>query len=188
MERFVHDRIIIGMILSLGLAHLLKGVAKIIEHPNRVKTYWVHLLWVAYTFLLLVYFWWFEFHLSKVAEWNFGSYFFVIFYIVLYYIICSLLFPEDLKEYKDYQTYYYSRRKWIFGLLSLTFLADFVDTFIKGTAYAESLGIEYPIRNLAHFALCVVAMRVRKQWYHAGLAIVFILYAISWIMRRYLEQ
>jgi phosphoglycerol transferase MdoB-like AlkP superfamily enzyme len=188
MDKFAHDRIIIGMILSLGIAHLLKGVAKLIEHPTRSKPYWIHLLWVGYVFLLLVHFWWWEFRLSHITEWNFLTYFYIISYIVLFYIICSLLFPDDLKEYNGYKDYYYARGKWFFALLALTFLVDIGDGLIKGKEYVTGLGTEYPIRTALHFILCVVAMKVKKEWFHGTLAIVFIVYSVSWILRKYLVQ
>ena len=54
METFGHVRMVIGFILSLSIAHLLKGTAKFIQHPNREKPYWIHLAWVFYIFILLV--------------------------------------------------------------------------------------------------------------------------------------
>src|SRR5476651_310476 len=102
-------------------------------------------------FLLLLYFWWWEFNLHDIKHWLFLEYFFVIFYIVIYYSVCALLYPEDLNDYKDYNDYFYSRRKWIFGILGASYLVDMVDTFIKGQAYYSHYTLEYPIRNISHF-------------------------------------
>jgi len=185
MDKFAHDRILIGMILSLGVAHLLKGIAKLIEHPSRTKPYAVHLLWVLYTFLLLINFWWWEFRLGKIVQWTFGTYVFVILYITVYYIICSLLFPEDLKEYRDFKDYYYARGKWFFALLAAVFLLDLGDTLIKGREYFTALGTEYPIRIVSHTVLCLLAIKIKKEWFHMLLVVVFILYGISWVVRTY---
>jgi hypothetical protein len=186
MEKFTHIRIVIGIILSLSIAHLLKGVSKIIEHPGRNRPYWIHLLWVFYVFLQLIYFWWWEFSLGKLMEWTFVAYIFIIFYIILFYILSSLLFPDDLKDYGGYREYFYSRRKWFFALLGATFLVDIGDTLLKGRPYMEHLGGEYPIRVAVHFLLCLIAIRVRKEWFHAILVTSFILYGFSWILRRYM--
>ncbi len=188
MDKFSHDRIIIGMILSLGIAHLLKGVAKLIEHPAKNKPYWVHLLWVGYIFLLLVHFWWWEFRLSHVAQWTFGTYAFIILFIVVIYIISSLMFPDDMSDYHGFKEYYYSRSTWIFSLLALVFLLDYGDALLKGPAYMQELGPEFKIRFAGHFFLCLVAARVKKEWVHAGLAIAFIGYGVSWILRQYNVQ
>lgn len=188
MDQFFHIRMLFSMIISLSVAHLLKGVAKIIEHPTRKRVYVVHLLWVLYVFIMLIDFWWWEFKLKKVTDWNFESYSFIVAYVVIFYITCSLLFPDDLKEYEGYKDYFYSRKTWIFTLLALLFVADVGDTLIKGREYYESLGPEYPVRIAAHVVLCLVAARTRKESYHTILVIVFLLYGISWILRKYLVQ
>lgn len=188
MDQFFHIRMLFSMIVSLSLAHLLKGVAKIIEHPTRLKIYWVHLLWVLFVFLQIVDFWWWELHLKNVAAWNFGFYLYIVLYIITFYILCSLLFPDDMKEYTGYKDYYFSRRGWIFSLLGLTLLLDIGDTLLKGADYYAKLGTEYPIRIALLFTLCIIGIRTKKEWYHAAMVIAFLLYGISWTLRKYLTQ
>jgi hypothetical protein len=177
---------LMSMIISLSIAHLLKGVARIIEHPSRKKIYWVHLLWVVYLFMLITDFWWWEVKLKKVPEWNYGYYIFIVLYIICFYISSSLLFPDDLQEYDGYKSYFYSRKQWFFGLLGLLFVLDIGDTLIKGKTYYASLGNEYPVRIALHFILCLAAIKIRQQRFHEILVIAFIAYGISWILRRYL--
>lgn len=64
----------------------------------------------------------------------------MILYITVYYIIRSLRFPEDLKEYKDFRDYYYASGKWFFVPLAFVFLLDLGDTLIKGRKYFTALG------------------------------------------------
>ena len=174
-----------SIIVSLSVATLLKGVAKLIEHPTKVRIYWVHLLWVAFVFLSLIDFWWWEIRLKGVKEWSYEVYLFIISYVVVYYITCSLLFPDDMKEYAGYKEYYYSRKNWIFSFLGLSFLFDVGDTFLKGVEYYQSLGTEYLIRIAIHVILCLVAIRTRNERFHAALVIFFILYNFFWIIRKY---
>ena len=108
MDEFAHIRIIVGMILGLGLTHLIKGSVGFIQHPGRKKIYGVHLLWVFYIFLLLIHFWWWEFNLKLLAEWFFLDYFFIIVYALIFYMICAILYPDDLQGYKGYEDYFYS--------------------------------------------------------------------------------
>lgn len=188
MNEFAHIRMIVGYILSLSIAQLLRGIARFIVHPGRARPYWVHLLWVVYMFLTLIYFWWWEYELHKVTEWTFASYVLVIFYVILFCFICFLLFPEDLAEYAGYKEYYFARLQWFFGILAATFVIDLADTSLKGKAYLESLGPEYPVRTAVQFVLCLLATRIKNERYHAGLAILLIAYDISWISRKYLTE
>lgn len=183
MNEFAHLRILIGIILGLSITHLLKGAAKFIQHPGRIRPYWVHLGWTLYLFLLLVHFWWWEFKLNEVTHWNFTYYAFIICFIVSFFVLCALLYPEDMSDYPDYETYYYSRKKWFFAVLALSFVLDIGDTLIKGEAWMRHYGIEYPIRNAVHIVLCLVAMKVNNKTFHAALVVLFILYELSYILR-----
>jgi phosphoglycerol transferase MdoB-like AlkP superfamily enzyme len=85
MDQLSHIRTVFSIIIGLSVAHLLKGVAKIIEDPQRNKPYAVHLLWVLFIFLLVVDFWWWEFKLASVTTWNFAMYGYIILYVIVYY-------------------------------------------------------------------------------------------------------
>jgi hypothetical protein len=185
MDQFFHIRMLMSIIVSLSMAHLLKGVAKLIEHPTRVRLYWVHLGWVFYMFLSLLDFWWWEILLKNVKDWNFQSYLFIICFIILYYILCSLLFPDDMKEYAGYKEYFYSRKNWVFSFLGISFLFDVVDTLLKGMEHYRSLGTEYIIRIIIHVLLCILAIRTKNERVHAGLVIFFLLYNVWWVIRKY---
>ena len=103
----------------------------------------------------MTHFWWWEFRLKNIEAWNFQTYFFLILFITMYYTLCALLFPDDIKDYDDrYEDYFYSRKKWFFGVLAVTFVADIIDTRVKGAGYFLSSTWEYPVRNSVHFALC----------------------------------
>ena len=183
MDTFNHIKTLITIILGLSITHLLKGVAKFIQHPHRDKPYWLHLAWVFYIFMLLVHFWWWEYRLTHVPHWTFTSYFFIIFFIMTFYSLCALLFPDDIKDYKGYEDYFFSRKKWFFAILAFSYLLDIGDTLIKGQDYLKSLSIEYPIRNAVHIILCLLAIQINNRVFNATLVILFILYELSYIFR-----
>ncbi len=185
METFAHIKTVIGIILGLSITHLLKGVVKIIEHPTKNKPYWVHLLWALYIFLAVIHYWWWEVHLNAITQWDFALYFFLIIYIMLYYFVCTLLFPDQLTEYTGYEDYFYSRRKWFFGVLAVIFAADIIDTVIKGKEYMARLYWEFPVRNIIHILLCLLAIKLSSKRFHAILVIAFIVYEVSFIVRKY---
>src|SRR5882724_3033688 len=136
MDAFGHIKSVIAIILGLSIAKLLQGAVKFIQHPGRNRPYWVHLLWALYIFILLVHFWWWEYGLRALSQWLFQEYLFIIVFITLYFVLCALLFPDDLGDYDgSYAEYFYSRRKWFFGVLAASFVADIVDTAMKGKQY-----------------------------------------------------
>ena len=183
MEELIHIKSIIAIILGLSLTHLIKGSVNFIQHPGRKKFSVLHFLWVFYIFVLIIHFWWWEFNLKLIAQWNFADYIFIIVYILIYFLLCAILYPDDLKDYNGYEDYFFSRKNWFFIILGLCFLADIIDTLIKGNSYFIANEREYYVRIVAHVALCLVAIMNRNKNFHMLLAFAFIVYEISFIFR-----
>ena len=162
MTFFEYLAVLLSIVIGLGLTHILRGATRLIQHPGRYKLYWVHLVWAFNSFVGLIFFWWWEFSLVRMEQWTFALYLFVVFYAVLYYVMCALLFPSDLEGYDGFQDYFMSCRRWFFGVLALAYLADIADTLLKGRAHLEGLGWEYSFSVGLGFALCLVAIKTRN--------------------------
>ena len=184
-QLFVHVRIAMGIVLGLSITRLLAGLARIVQHPGREKIYPLHLAWVLAVLLFVIDFWWWEFRLSTLPRFSFALFVFVVFYASLFYFLCALLFPDDIRDYAGYEDYFMSRRKWFFGILALTAIADVADTLFKGVDYFNSFGIEYQLQTVITVALCLVAMVTRNQLFHGVFVAASILYQVSWIVRRF---
>ena len=182
---YFHVRIVLGMVLGLSVARLLSGVAVFVQHPGRYKVSWLHLGWTLLLFLLVIHFWWFEYQLRGIGRMTFPIYFFVILYCGSYFILCTLLYPNDIDEYASYEDYFLVRRAWFFGLLAAVEGLDLIDTAIKGRDYFLSLGAEYPIRNLAIAAACIAAIFIANRRFHLWLVAVLFVYEVWWIWRLY---
>ena len=185
MEMFEYVAVLTSIVIGLGIAHLLHGVARLMQHPGREKIYWVHLAWVAYMFELSVFWWWWEFNLREVAQWTFQLYGFVILYAVIIYLLCALLFPDDLEGYAGYRDYFYSRRAWFFGLAALSFAVDFFDSWVKGTEYLLGLGTEYFVQTGLLGALMLVAAVSRNERFHQIFVVAVLIYQTLWALRAF---
>lgn len=185
MEVFSHIKYVIGITLSFSIAHLLRGTVKFIQHPDRGRPFITHLLWVIYLYLTLIHFWWWELRLTEIKQWYFFEYLFIVLYITNYYVICTILYPDDIKDYKDYEDYFFSRKSWFFGLLSISFVADILDTLLKGVDYFHRLGWALPVRNITLIILCLVAIKVNNPKFHKALVILFLLYELFYIANLY---
>ncbi len=184
-DLYLHIRVIVSIILGLSVARLLNGIAGFVQHPTRHKVWWVHLAWVAWTLLSVVGFWWWEFRLAQVQVWTFGAYIFVLLYAAAFFMLSSVLFPNDIAEYAGFRDYFMSRRRWVFGLIALTFVMDVADTGLKGAAYAASLGPEYPIRIAVALAACAAGAWVKSTWVQAALVVCALVYQVSYFIRVY---
>lgn len=182
---FPHVRILVGMVIGLGLTHLLRNLAGLMVDPGRRRMYWTHLLWTVFVFLYLLHFWWWQFRLSYMVRWEFEVYLFITVYALALYLLCAFALPDRSNDDADYRVHFYSRRHWFFGLLALVFALDLVDSWIKGAAYFDSLGPEYVFRNIAYIVLSLTAIATRNPKYHAGFALVALVCECIWIFRRY---
>ncbi|WP_199555658.1 hypothetical protein [Sandaracinobacteroides hominis] len=169
LELFLHVRVLIGVILGLSVTRLLNGLARFAEHPRLRIAWWVHVGWVLWALLSLVGFWWWEFRLIHLAEWTFGVYLFFFAYACSYFMVCSLLFPDNLQEYQDFQDYFLSRRRWIFGFMALSCVLDVGDTLLKGRSYFQHLGSPYIAHCVAFFAIAAIGATSRNPRVHAAL-------------------
>ena len=184
-EAFAHIRTIIGIILGLCISRLLTGFARFIQHPGKQKIYPVHLAWVGFVLLLVIHFWWFEFNLRTIPVWTFEKYLFVIFYAGLFFLLCTLLFPDSMEEYTGYQDYFLSRRKWFFGILALTYVVDILDTLLKGMDRFRLYGIEYPVQAVMFTILSLVAASTDNRRFHAVFVTLALVYEITFTLRHF---
>jgi len=185
MDIYLHVRVLFSMILGLGVSRLLGGVARIVQHPKEYKVYWVHLVWSLFLFLYLLHFWWWEFRLHKIDPWTFPVYLLIALYALLLYLLCALLFPDEMADYDGFRGYFYSRRRWIFAFMCLLFLADIVDTLIKGAPYLRALGPVYYVRTALYILLSAVAMKTDNARFHAAFAVFATAYEIAYIWTSY---
>lgn len=185
MGMFEYVSVLTSIIVGLGLAHLLQGVARIAQHPGRRVTSWIHLMWAAAMFFIAVFWWWWEFRFIEVEVWTFQLYLFLLSYAVLIYFLCALLFPADLEGYEGFEDYFLSRRVWFFGCFALSMVIDFADTLLKGAEYFASLGPEYVIATTVQMVLAGVAMVTKSRRFHGAFAVIALVYQLSWALRYY---
>lgn len=171
MEFFNYVMVLASVIVGLALAHLLQGLARMVQRPERAKLYWVHLLWIAYIFHTALFWWWWEFGLASIGQWTFELYLFVLYFAVLLYLLCAVLVPSSLGPYADYRAFYFSRRRWFFGLVLVFSLLDLVDSAVKGRAHLAALGWPYFTIVAVRSILVLVAMKTRNATYHAFLVL-----------------
>lgn len=182
-ETFVHIRILIGMILGIAVSRLVTGLTRFIQHPGQEKPYFTHIVWVAFVLLFIAHFWWFEFALFKKQSWGFGTYFFLLVYAGIFAVIAALLFPDRIDEYKGFRGYFLARRRWFYSALLFLFVADLVDTLLKGPEYyALYYNWDYPLRQGFFILGTGTALIVESETYQKVLAALMLLFQVIWIV------
>ena len=169
MEMFSYVMVLGSVIAGLAITQLLQCVAGMVQHPGEHKPYWVHLVWIVYAFEYVALWWWYEWNFAKTAEWSFALYLFILVYAVVIYLMCAVLAPLSPK---NFEAYYYSRRRWFLALAALAILFDVVDTLSKGFVHFVELGPHYAIGAIGFPILYVIGMTIRSRRYHASIAVI----------------
>jgi len=188
MDLYAHVRIIVGVVISLGLTHLLRSFANIIQHPRKERLYGVHMTWAFFMLIYVLHYWWWEFQLRELRDWNFAIYLFTIAYAVLIYMTCSMMFPDSMDGYSGYEDYFFSRKAWFFGLLVALFALDLIDTLLKGRQYYLHLGSAYAARAIVFIVACGIAIRTNDRRYHRVFSLAAIAYQLVYIFTLYSHE
>jgi hypothetical protein len=167
MDAFEYISILTSIIIGLGMAQLLLGVSRIIQHPDEARPYWVHLSWVLTMFMYSVFWWWWEFSLGEIEVWTFGAYLLVIFYAFLIFLMCALLSPVNLSGYDGFEGYYYAKRAWIFGTFLVMQFVDLGNVLTKGMDRLLELGVQYYVGQSLIVVLSAMAIATRNRTFHA---------------------
>ena len=141
MDQFEYVMVLVSIIIGLGIAHILIGVGGIIDRlssrEDRLELSIAHAFWLAFCFMWMVLFWWWEYRFSsRVSDWTMGLYLFLVLYAVSLFLMSVLLVPRSWDGVMSLQDYFLRRRVWFYSLLIWTIVLDQFDSYLKG-------GIEY---------------------------------------------
>jgi len=129
-----------------------------------------------FAFLYVVSFWWWEYRLEKLPSWTFSLYLFVTLYGILLYFFCTLLMPNDLTGYRGFRDYFYSRRRWLFGVMAAIYVFDWIDSMIKGAEHLQLLGPKYYGIVVVFLVGSIIAIKTQNERFHAAFAVMGTLY------------
>ena len=180
MEAFGYVSVIISVVIGLGLSHLLTGVVELFKARRRVRFYWVHLLWVALTFVGHIFLWWTMWNLRLIRDWNFFSFLLLLLAPVLLYVSAAFLVPKVEPEARaDLREYFYENRPAFFSVnAAFTGLMGAENWLLTGRLSPAPVTFVFA----AWFVLLCVSAFVKSERYHAAVAILFGLLFLSFII------
>jgi len=180
-DQFQHVMVLISIIIGLGITNLLLGVSGAIErfteNERPLRICWATVFWLAYLFLLMVLFWWWEFRLLEILkQWSLWNYFLVTCYAVLLFLQVALLIPRDWDKVDDLNEYFLAKRRWFYSVFALSLIVDLIDSYMKGgLAYIRGTGILTWGFNFVGLVAAVVGFRSTRIRTHSTIAILFLL-------------
>lgn len=166
MSLFEFLMVLVSLIIGLGLAELLSGIAQAIRVRETIQFYWVHSIFVMIIFLALLQQWWEIWSVRDNPVWTFPGLLMMLGGPIGLFLIAHLIFPQPISG-SDFKSYYYDKMKPALWLAVFTVL-------VSSTFRPVVLGIQlFTLDNLSSFLMVVVFVSMaitRKFWFHGLMA------------------
>lgn len=120
MDLFEFLMVLVSIIVGLGLAELLTGIAQLLRTRGATRYYWVHGVLSSIIFVALLQQWWETWELRTAGAWSFIALLLMLVGPICLFLMAHLLFPRG-DEAPDLETYYYGpmRPVWILGAVAI---------------------------------------------------------------------
>ena len=183
-DQFQHVMVLTSIIIGLGITHLLLGFSAAIDRMSGqrepLRLSWAFAAWLAYLFLWMVQFWWWEYRLLELLKyWSLWNYFLVISYAVVLFLLAAILVPRKWDEVDDLDEYFLTKRRWFYSIFLLASVIDIMDSYMKGGwSYVEGTGFLTWGQNIAMVPASIIGFRSANIRVHSVIAIMFLIWQI----------
>ena len=165
MELFEFVMVLVSIIVGLGIATLLTGVANVLRARRTVRLYWVHSVTVAIVFLAHAQVRWESWDLNSASQWSFGGLLMMLGSPICLFLISHLLFPETVTD-ADLSEYYFemARVVWPIGAT-----ATLIGTFFRPVAFGSSVLEMGNLATIPTLLVCLILASTRDRRVHSVL-------------------
>lgn len=168
MSLFEFLMVLVSLIIGLGVAELLSGIAGIIRNKEEIKLYWVHSIFIAVIFLALLQTWWEIWGVRETPSWSFIGLLLMLGGPIGLFLISHLIFPVQLAG-ANLRSFYYEKMGPVFWLgvltviVSATFRPIVLDTELFALDNASSFLLVAVLASMAStknsvFHSCMVVL------------------------------
>ena len=180
MDAFGYVSVILSVVIGLGLSHLLTGVVDLAKARARVRFYWVHLVWVALTFVGHVFLWWTMWNLRLMKAWDFFSFLLLLMGPVLLFAAAAFLVPKvEPEKPVDLREHFYENRVGFFGTsAAFTALMSAENWLLTGRGSPPAVTATFVVWIL----LLILSAFVKNPRYQAAVALLFVALFLAFIL------
>ncbi len=182
MTFYAHLNLLSAIIMGLAVVKLLQGIVWMIHGRQRIKVYWVHLVWVVGMIIGMITHYWRiglmpDVRVAVAEGWGFVVHTDILLAPLFFYLMAGLLFPRSGEDGPvDLKDFYYENRAWFFGTL--------VVSILPATAW-ELIRLHFGLEALPLYLLPLVfgALAVsRNQRFHMAMAILMLLASFAIVL------
>jgi hypothetical protein len=179
MTLFEFLMVLVSIIVGLGVAEILTGIAQQLRCRQTSTGYWLHSCGVMVVFLALLQSWWELWDLHDTQEWHFYGLVLMLIAPASLYLIAHLIFPEPVRN-SDFRKYYYGAMRPIWWL---AVLATVSSTLFHPIAFGSDFVNWDNATSLVLFVGFIVLASTRVPAIHSILVPTFLVLLIWDIVR-----
>jgi len=172
---FSYLSVLISIVLGLGIAHLLSGVARSVSRRDTTTFYWPTLVWSLLLLILIIQVWWVDFSLSKETEWTLAGFTSVLLIPATLYFMAFLILPESNDMHKTY----FENRVWFFALLiAVPIFGSLQQFLVEGHVHRDADTLVKAISIVVSAA----AIYFGSEKAQKGFAVVGLVFIVSYVL------
>lgn len=142
MEPFEYFVVLSSIILGLGIAQILTGIADIVSNLGNSKPGIAHSILVFNVFILHIQEWWYTYQYSfDIKVWTLPLVLFLLVYPILLFLLARMIFPTGLRNHEtDLDEYYFDQwRSFYFVILAIIITSFLQNITVSGWAITSQI-------------------------------------------------
>ena len=180
MNLFEFLMILLSLIVGLGIAEILSGLARFLKKNRRREIPWVHGAATLSIFVALLQTFWESWGLRALDVWTFPAMLLMLGSPICLYLMAYILFPEP-DEAAGLDDYYFERARLLWPLGALTVI---VGTLFRPIAFDVPLWVVDNLSGIPVLAVCAILTFTRNRLTHRILVPV-VLASVLWDTLRF---
>jgi hypothetical protein len=162
-----------SLLFGLALTQVFAGFGNALQERHKIRVGWLTPLLGLFVIADLTSFWEIGWAMRDRLSPHFLYLLLGVFLAGIYYLAARLVFPRNLVEWPDFDTYYFRHRQWVFGGILLCNVIALAVLVAIGSAFMRSpLGVA---NDITYFIPLIALIAVRSK--RANIALLLILLA-----------
>ncbi len=173
MKLFSMIAVILSIILSLGIAALLKSFVEMFRARGYGRLHWMPLAWAGCIFIYQVQFWWAIIELQDlVHRWNLWQFLLLLLLTLLLFLASALILPEKLEREQNLLDEFHRDGQWALLILLIYAIIASVTDYLFWGARIET--IDWVFLGMETM-LPIINLLTRKVWLETTTTILYVL-------------
>lgn len=178
---FDYFGVLLSIIFGLALTHVLRGLGRLVQLRHETRAYWVHVVWSLNVVIYVLSIWWGMYWWKELQDWSVAWFMYIATYAIAIFMWSFMLFPQEFAPGVDFADYFYTNRRWFFGVQAVVCLLDLPETLRKETLHLRATPTAYPYVISGFLLLSLVGLFTGNRRVHAVVCVLWMLLALGYM-------